>query len=294
MVQSWSMLATRRANLARVALARLPEPPARTTWFTYVRCHDDIGWAIDDADAAAVGVTGFGHREFLAHFFRGDFFGSFARGIAFGANPETHDERTCGMASTLTGVAAALEAGDRAALDIAMRRMLLLYAIAFGYGGIPIVYMGDELCMADDATYVTDPVLQADSRWCHRPRFDDAVAARRLTVGTVEQRLWDGIRALVDARRRALPLHGSASSRPIDVGHQSVFAWYRNHPRYGELVGLANVGDEVAELSPPAVLGTRTVGLTDLLEPAATTLWRLDPMQVRWITPTIDFATIPR
>ena len=33
--------------------ARLPEPPARTTWFTYVRCHDDIGWAIDDADAAA-------------------------------------------------------------------------------------------------------------------------------------------------------------------------------------------------------------------------------------------------
>ena len=293
MVQGWSMLAMRRANLARVALARLPRPPARTTWFTYVRCHDDIGWAIDDADAAAVGVTGFGHREFLANFYRGDFFGSFARGTAFGTNPETRDERTCGMASTLTGVAAALDAGDDAALETALRRMLLLYAIAFGYGGIPIVYMGDELCMADDTAYVTDPMLRADSRWCHRPRFDEAVAARRLTAGTVEQQLWDGIRALVDARRRALPLHGAASSRPVDVGHQSVFAWYRDHPRYGELLGVANVGDAPAVLTPPPVLGTRTVGLTDLLDPAATSIWTLDPLQVRWIAQAAGFATIP-
>ena len=29
--------------------------PTTTAWATYLRCHDDIGWAIDDADAAAVG-----------------------------------------------------------------------------------------------------------------------------------------------------------------------------------------------------------------------------------------------
>ncbi|MEO7751970.1 MAG: alpha-amylase family glycosyl hydrolase, partial [Terracoccus sp.] len=61
MVQGWSMLATGETALARTALSRLPDPPARTTWFTYVRCHDDIGWAIDDTDAAASGVTGAGH-----------------------------------------------------------------------------------------------------------------------------------------------------------------------------------------------------------------------------------------
>lgn len=293
MVQGWSMIATRRANLARVALGRLPDPPARATWFTYVRCHDDIGWAIDDADAAAVGVTGFGHRDFLARFFRGDFFGSFSRGTPFGTNPQTNDERTSGMASTLCGVAAALEAGDDAALDVALRRMLMLYAIAFGYGGIPIVYMGDELCMPDDRTYLDDPLLQHDSRWCHRPRFDDAAAARRLTAGTVEQRLWDGIRTLVAARRECLALHGGASSRPLDVGHQSVFAWYRDHPRFGELLGLANVGDEPASISPPLVLGTRTAGLTDLLDPGATRVWSMAPQQVRWIVPSTGYATIP-
>ena len=293
MVQGWSMIATKRANLARVALGRLPEPPSRTTWFTYVRCHDDIGWAIDDADAAAVGVTGFGHREFLARFFRGDFYGSFSRGTPFGTNPETNDERTSGMTSTLCGVAAALEAGDDEALDVAIRRMLMLYGIAFGYGGIPIVYMGDELCMPDDRSYLADPMLRHDSRWCHRPRFDEAAAGRRLTAGTVEQRVWDGVRRLVEARRSCLALHGGTSSRPLDVGHQSVFAWYRDHPRFGELLGLANVGDEPAAISPPLVLGTRTAGLVDLLDPGATRPWALQPHQVRWIVPGSGYATIP-
>ena len=30
-----------------------------TGWVTYVRCHDDIGWAVSDADAWAVGVDPF-------------------------------------------------------------------------------------------------------------------------------------------------------------------------------------------------------------------------------------------
>jgi amylosucrase len=293
MVQGWSMLATKKANLARVALGRLPDPPARTTWFTYVRCHDDIGWAIDDRDAAAVGLTGFGHREFLASFFRGDFFGSFSRGTPFGVNPETNDERTSGMAATLAGVAAAIESGDAAELDAGIERMLMLYSIAFGYGGIPIIYMGDELCMLDDHTYLDDPMRRADSRWCHRPLFDDAIAARRTVTGSPEQRLWDGIRRLVAARRACLPLHGATTSRPVDVGHPTVFAWHRRHPRFGELLGLANVGDEFAAITPPNVLGTRTVGLVDHLAPASDRVFELAPRQARWLGRSTTFATIP-
>ena len=48
MVQIWSMLATRDARLAAHSLRQLPTPPSTTAWVTYVRCHDDIGWAIDD------------------------------------------------------------------------------------------------------------------------------------------------------------------------------------------------------------------------------------------------------
>ena len=56
MVQVWSMLAAGDTRLARQALAGLPPVPTTAAWITYVRCHDDIGWAISDEDAAAVGA----------------------------------------------------------------------------------------------------------------------------------------------------------------------------------------------------------------------------------------------
>ncbi len=61
------------------------------------------------------------------------------------------------MASTLAGVEAALEQDDATALDRAIDRLVLLYGIAFGYGGIPMIYMGDELCQGDDRSYLDDP-----------------------------------------------------------------------------------------------------------------------------------------
>src|SRR5207253_1490510 len=62
MVQVWSSLASGDARLARQALSSMPPAPASATWITYVRCHDDIGWAVSDQDAAAVGLDGFAHR----------------------------------------------------------------------------------------------------------------------------------------------------------------------------------------------------------------------------------------
>ena len=55
MVQVWSMLATGNVVLAKQALVALPPTPPSGTWICYIRCHDDIGWAIDDGDAARRG-----------------------------------------------------------------------------------------------------------------------------------------------------------------------------------------------------------------------------------------------
>ena len=56
MVQVWSMLASRDVRPGGVrARSSCRRRPPTTAWITYVRCHDDIGWAIDDGDAAAVG-----------------------------------------------------------------------------------------------------------------------------------------------------------------------------------------------------------------------------------------------
>lgn len=73
MVQIWSAIASRDADLLERSLSRFGSLPTTTAWGVYLRCHDDIGWAIDDSDAAALGVSGHGHRMFLADYFTGVF-----------------------------------------------------------------------------------------------------------------------------------------------------------------------------------------------------------------------------
>ena len=53
MVQIWSAFAMHDGSLLSHALGRFAPIPHTTAWATYLRCHDDIGWAIDDADAEA-------------------------------------------------------------------------------------------------------------------------------------------------------------------------------------------------------------------------------------------------
>ena len=90
MVQIWAMLASQDARLASQALQALPAPPSTTAWVTYARCHDDIGWAVSDEDAGAVGLSGFEHRRFLSDWYAGEFPGSWARA---GVPGEPRDRR---------------------------------------------------------------------------------------------------------------------------------------------------------------------------------------------------------
>src|SRR3954463_1323536 len=141
MVALWSALASRRVALMTHTLRAMPRVPPLSGWVTYVRCHDDIGWAIADEDAAAVGEDGYLHRRFLADFYAGDFPGSFARGARFQVDPRTGEARICGSAAALAGLESA---PDEHAVELAVRRILLLYGVAFSYGGVPLIWMGDE------------------------------------------------------------------------------------------------------------------------------------------------------
>lgn len=290
------MLAEGRTELARTALQRMPEAPARTAWLTYVRCHDDIGWAVSEPDAAAAGLDGQAHREFLAAWYRGDFWQSWARGEPFGTNPATRDERTSGGTAALCGIAAALESGDTEALDRGVARLLLLYGIAFGWGGVPMVYMGDELALPDDVDYHLDPGRAPDSRWRHRLAMDWSAAADRDDPRTLAGRVWAGMTRLVAARRACPPLHAAVTSRPLVAG-EGVFGWLRDHPRYGRMLGLAEVAGHHTEttLDPAEMLGSATRPVVDLLadDGNGAPPRRLTPYQVRWLTADTVLSTSP-
>ena len=243
MVMLWSSLATRDVRLAERALSHRRAAPAPTSWVTYVRCHDDIGWAVSDQDAGAADVSGPAHRRFLADFYAGRFPGSFARGALFQDNPLTGDARTSGMAASLCGLEAALEAGDPAEVTAALRRLESMYAIVFSFGGLPLIYMGDELAMPSDPGWAADPAHAHDNRWMHRPRMDWDLAGRRHDPHTPEGRAFAAIRRLAEARRSLLALRAGGSTEILPTPNRCVLAYRRAHPRSAPFLSLTNFSD---------------------------------------------------
>ncbi len=239
MVLVWSALASGRVALMTHTLRAMPPLPPAAGWVTYVRCHDDIGWAITEEDAAAVGEDGYLHRRFLADFYAGEFPNSFARGARFQPDPRTGEARSSGTAASLAGLEAAMEAADEAAVELAIRRLLLAHAVAFAHGGLPLLYMGDELGLRNDWGWQEDPHRRDDNRWMHRPPMDWAAAERRHDPRSVEGRLWDGLRRLIAARRATRAVHAQGRSEPIWTGNDHVFGLWREHAG-DRLLVLAN------------------------------------------------------
>jgi amylosucrase len=243
MVMLWSSLATKDARLMSRSLRRMRDIPRETSWVTYVRGHDDIGWAISDTDAASVGWDWWNHRNFLNAFYSGRFPGSFARGALFQENHVTGDARISGSAASLCGIEQAVAIGDDLALESAVRRFVLLHAVTYAFGGVPLLYMGDELALRNDHSYLADPSLAEDNRWMHRPPMDWAAAGRRHDPATLQGRVFGWLCRLAQVRGELLALRTGGESEIIEVDDPHVFAWRRRHPRSGHFVGLANFAE---------------------------------------------------
>ncbi len=256
MVQGWSMLAAGNTVLARQALGSLPAKPASGSWITYARCHDDIGWAIDDADAAAVGLSGFGHRDFLSSWYAGEFPGSWARGLVFQYNPQTGDRRISGTAASLAGLHGA---PDPLSADLAVARVLLVHALAAGWGGVPVIWSGDELGQGNDPDWALEVGHEGDNRWAHRPRLDWARAAEVDTPDSTAGQVYLGIAHLATVRASLPQLHGQADTTVLQDTDDGILATVRQHAS-GPMVGLFNV---TSTWRPFPVDRLQAAGITD-------------------------------
>jgi amylosucrase len=284
MVLLWSCLATGDARLMTAAMRRLQPIPADATWVNYVRCHDDIGWAVTDEDAEAVGWHGVDHRAFLNRFYSGEFPTSFARGEMFQLDPKTGDGRISGSAASLCGIELALATDDHHHLALAVRRLELIYAVVYAFGGVPLLYMGDELAMCSDVAYLRDPAKADDNRWLHRPAMDWSVADRRATAGSLEAMVFDIFAALGRDRARLGALHGGQPSTVLDVDPR-LFVFVRKHPLEGLFAMVANFSQQTVQVSPkwlglaaPVVVERATGAHVDAGD------IRLEPMGYAWLT----------
>ncbi|MES2019033.1 MAG: alpha-amylase family glycosyl hydrolase [Pseudomonadota bacterium] len=211
MTAGWAALAEQDTSLLRAVIADTPALPSAASWLTYVRCHDDIGWNVLRTEAGGPRLAA------IANFYNDG--ASFAAGVAFqtGATRAVHG--TNGTSAALAGIErAANEVQRQAGID----RLLLLYGLALSFGGLPVLYMGDELGMQNQHDYLADPRRAHDTRWVQRAAFDQQRFDARDACP-----VYAGLHALLVRRRRQDSLAADAPRTLLASGHPSLLALAR-------------------------------------------------------------------
>lgn len=167
-----------------------------------------------------------------------------------------------------------------------MRRVLLLYAVILSIGGIPLIYLGDELGTLNDYGYRTDPAKAEDSRWVHRPATDWVRAEHRHDPTTPEGRVFGGLTHLIHLRQNTSAL-ADGEMEVVETGNGHVFGYVRHHAG-GRVLALVNLSER--EQRVPANQA-RLYGLgysfTDLISGQTLALHAdltLAPYRVLWLT----------
>ncbi len=226
----WDAVATRNTKLLEKGIRSLPDKLDRATWLNYVRCHDDIGLGFDDADVIRAGYEPASHRKFLLDYFTGEFDSSLSRGQPFGLDEKSGDARISGSLASLAGLEVALERNDEEAIQNCIDLILLLHGMIMSFGGIPLLYYGDEIGMLNDFSFMEDEEKAHDTRWIHRPVINWDKAERRHQRGTPEQQLFDGIARMIAVRKNTPAFADFNNRELIATNNPHLFAFIRGNP----------------------------------------------------------------
>lgn len=243
MASIWEALATRQTRLLEVGVANRMTLSPGCQWLTYLRCHDDIGWGFADEDARSLGIDPTGHRAFLNEFYSGEFPGSFAAGRRFQANPATGDARISGTLASLAGLEQALEQAAPHLIDDAVKRILMAHGFILTVGGIPLLYLGDELGQLNDCSYLNDDHKASDNRWIHRPDYPWKTLQFSEDGSGAPGRILGGLRNLIGLRGTIPALDGPESTtQAVKTNHPSVIAITRT-ANDQDFVGVFNFSE---------------------------------------------------
>lgn len=183
-----------------------------------------------------------------------------ARGLPFGVNPKTGDARISGALASLAGLEVAQANNDPAAIDDAIKTILMLHSLILSFGGLPLFYYGDAIGTLNSLAYLADPAERDDNRWVNRSYFDWQKAALRHQSGAIEQRIFSALKKMI-AQRKELSAFADFDNRQLlSVDNPNLLVFLRtdlHNPRNRVLV-VSNFNTDAQQLK----LGTlRPYGL---------------------------------
>ncbi|MBT8177869.1 MAG: alpha amylase, partial [Eudoraea sp.] len=262
----WNSIATRETVMMRKSLEDIADKPEASTWINYVRCHDDIGLGYDDRFIHEMGWSPQPHRRFLLDYYCQGLDWSPSIGQIFMHNPKTGDGRITGSAASLLGLEKALKEKDAKGVNLALDKIILLHGLVLAYGGIPMIYGGDELGALNDYSYLKEPGKKNDSRWVNRPRhhwkqIEKDLEQAKSPAYKINKRL----HRLIGIRKSNPCLADRNNLNLLDIGNPHVFAFERKALDSQGIIAIGNFHDtmQAIDTSFLANLGYAQKGFLD-------------------------------
>ena len=98
-----------------------------------------------------------------------------------------------------------------------------MHALVLGFGGLPVIWMGDELGLLNDPDWASVPEHAEDNRWTHRQRMPWPAPPDTHGVNA-------SLRSLIAARQRLPHLHAAVATEVLDPRDPGVLLLARRHP----------------------------------------------------------------
>ncbi len=107
--------------------------------------------------------------------------------------------------------------------------------MVLGYGGLPVIWMGDEIGLLNDPDWDAVEEHAGDNRWAHRQRMPWPPPPDTHGINA-------SLRELITARQALPHLHASVPTDVLEPRDPGVLLLARQHP-LGVMLGVYNVSD---------------------------------------------------
>lgn len=94
-----------------------------------------------------------------------------------------------------------------------------MQAVVLSFGGIPLIYSGDEIGQLNDDSYANNPNKNYDNRWLHRPLF-------KKNQHSEEGSIYQSIQQLIHIRKQHDIFSDSQAVDVLNISDQ-IFAFHK-------------------------------------------------------------------
>ena len=240
----WNSVATKKTLLLYRNLLNLPSKPDEGSWINYIRCHDDIGLGFDDRYIYEVGWDATSHRKFLLDYYAQKLDWSPSVGQIFMHNPTTGDGRITGSTASLLGLEEGIKTRNDKLIKEAIDKIIMLHGVILAFGGIPMIYAGDEIGTTNDYSYLNEEDKRDDSRWLNRPIHNWEASSAKDQEGSIPSLIFHMIRHLVSVRKKNRVLADTNLPVLHDPNNSHVFIFERKNNQSGNVLVICNFDEK--------------------------------------------------